>query len=164
MTSSDYDALAWVINNCATSTMEQMVKATGLSQYKLDAMMRTFGIVKRDGVYAMVGKMVNMYIFCSVLQIPQYLAFAQRHGYKFDILTWHKTNAVPACGGKYMPDTEYIVFIKESGVPLYGTAATKCKYYVTPTNVKDKRKWGHPTIKPLNIVQNLIANSTQEGG
>lgn len=56
MTSSDYDALAWVINNCATSTMEQMVRATGLSQYKLDAMMRTFGIVKRDGVYAMVGK------------------------------------------------------------------------------------------------------------
>ena len=113
---------------------------------------------------ARVCKRVNMYIFCSVLQIPQYLAFAQRHGYKFDILTWHKTNAVPACGGKYMPDTEYIVFIKESGVPLYGTAATKCKYYVTPTNVKDKRRWGHPTIKPLNIVQNLITNSTQEGG
>lgn len=100
---------------------------------------------------ARVCKRVNMYIFCSVLQIPQYLAFATRHGYKFDILTWHKTNAVPACNGKYMPDTEYIVFIKESGVPLYGTAATK-------------RKWGHPTIKPLNIVQNLIINSTQDGG
>ena len=113
---------------------------------------------------ARVCKRVNMYIFCSVLQIPQYLAFATRHGYKFDILTWHKTNAVPACNGKYMPDTEYIVFIKESGVPLYGTAATKRKYYVTPTNVKDKRKWGHPTIKPLNIVQNLIINSTQDGG
>ena len=113
---------------------------------------------------ARVCRRVNMYIFCSVLQIPQYLAFATRHGYKFDILTWHKTNAVPACNGKYMPDTEYIVFIKESGVPLYGTAATKRKYYVTPTNVKDKRKWGHPTIKPLNIVQNLIINSTQEGG
>ena len=113
---------------------------------------------------ARVCKRVNMYIFCSVLQVSQYLAFATRHGYKFDILTWHKTNAVPACNGKYMPDTEYIVFIKESGVPLYGTAATKRKYYVTPTNVKDKRKWGHPTIKPLNIVQNLIINSTQEGG
>ena len=113
---------------------------------------------------ARVCKRVNMYIFCSVLQIPQYLAVATRPGYKFDILTWHKTNAVPACNGKYMPDTEHIVFLKESGVPLYGTAATKRKYYVTPTNVKDKRKWGHPTIKPLNIVQNLITNSTPEGG
>lgn len=59
MTSSDYDALAYVVNNCATSTMEQMARVTGLSQYKLDAMMRTFGIVKHDGVYAMAGKPVT---------------------------------------------------------------------------------------------------------
>lgn len=52
MTSSDYDALAYVVKNCATSTRDQMVKATGLSRYKLDAMMRTFGIAKHDGVYA----------------------------------------------------------------------------------------------------------------
>ena len=59
MTSSDYDALAYVVKNYATSTREQMIKATGLSRYKLDAMMRTFGISKRDGVYAMAGKPVD---------------------------------------------------------------------------------------------------------
>ena len=58
MTSSDYDALAYVLKNYATSTREQMIKATGLSRYKLDAMMRTFGISKHDGVYAMAGKPV----------------------------------------------------------------------------------------------------------
>lgn len=58
MTSSDYDALAYVIKNYYTSTREQMIKATGLSRYKLDAMMRTFGIAKRDGVYSMAGKPV----------------------------------------------------------------------------------------------------------
>lgn len=58
MTSGDYDALAYVLKNCATSTREQMIKATGLSRYKLDAMMRTFGIAKHDGVYAMAGKPV----------------------------------------------------------------------------------------------------------
>ena len=58
MTSSDYDALAYVIKNYATSTREQMIKATGLSRYKLDAMMRTFGIAKHDGVYSMTGKPV----------------------------------------------------------------------------------------------------------
>lgn len=58
MTSSDYDALAYVVKNCSTSTREQMIKATGLSRYKLDAMMRTFGISKRDGVYSMAGKPV----------------------------------------------------------------------------------------------------------
>ena len=59
MTSSDYDALAYVVKNYSTSTREQMIKATGLSRYKLDAMMRTFGITKRDGVYSMTGKPVS---------------------------------------------------------------------------------------------------------
>lgn len=58
MTSSDYDALEYVVKNYANSTREQMMKATGLSRYKLDAMMRTFGIAKRDGVYSMAGKPV----------------------------------------------------------------------------------------------------------
>ena len=58
MTSNDYDALAYVVKNYSTSTREQMIKATGLSRYKLDAMMRTFGISKRDGVYSMAGKPV----------------------------------------------------------------------------------------------------------
>ena len=59
MTNSDYDALAYVLKNCSTSTREQMSNATGLSRYKLDAMMRTFGIAKRDGVYSMAGKPVS---------------------------------------------------------------------------------------------------------
>lgn len=59
MTSRDYDALAYVVKNCATSTRDQMAKATGLSRYELDAMMRTFGITKHDGVYAMAGKPVT---------------------------------------------------------------------------------------------------------
>ena len=58
MTSSDYEALAYVVKNYATSTREQMVKATGLSLCKLDAVMRTFGITKHYGVYAMAKKPV----------------------------------------------------------------------------------------------------------
>ena len=58
MTGNDYDSLAYVVKNFATSTREQMSKATGLSRYKLDAMMRTFGISKHDGVYSMAGKHV----------------------------------------------------------------------------------------------------------
>ena len=65
MTGSDYDALAYVVKNCATSTMEQMSKATGLSRYKLDAMMRTFGITKHDGVYAIVRKPVDDLTQCQ---------------------------------------------------------------------------------------------------
>lgn len=35
--------------------------------------------------------------------------------------------------------------------------------YELPLNVKDKRLYGHPTVKPLNIIRNLVENSSKEG-
>lgn len=110
-----------------------------------------------------VCKRPNIYIFCSKDQLPQLLLFALDNGLKYDLLTWHKTNPVPTCNNKYLSDTEYIVFMR-NGANLYGTYETKRKYFITPTNVEDKRRWGHPTIKPLGIVQTLISNSSQPGG
>lgn len=82
--------------------------------------------------------------------------------YNFDLLTWHKTNPVPTCNNKYLSDTEYLLFFRENGVKIYGTYQTKKKYYVSPTNKEDKQKYNHPTIKPLNIIENLITNSSKE--
>lgn len=61
-----------------------------------------------------------------------------------------------------MSDTEYLLFFRENGVKIYGTYQTKKKYYVSPTNKEDKQKYNHPTIKPLNIIENLIINSSKE--
>lgn len=77
-------------------------------------------------------------------------------------MTWHKTNPVPACGNKYLTDTEFILFFREKGVRLYGNFYTKKTYYVTPINIADKRKYKHPTIKPLDILDNFIVNSSLE--
>ena len=46
---------------------------------------------------------------------------------------------------------------------MYGSYETKKKYYVTPTNKKDKDKWKHPTIKPLEIIENIVINSSKQG-
>ena len=78
------------------------------------------------------------------------------------MLTWHKTNPVPTCNNKYLSDTEYILYFRNGGVPMYGNYETKKKYYVTPTNKEDKQKYKHPTIKPLHIIENLILNSSKE--
>ena len=110
-----------------------------------------------------VCKKPNMYVFCSKDQLPQLLNFALFHKLKYDLLTWHKTNPVPTCNNKYLSDTEYIVFMR-NGANLYGTYETKRKYFITPTNTEDKKRWGHPTIKPLNIIRQLIVNSSQLGG
>ena len=109
-----------------------------------------------------VMKKVNIYIWCSKDQLRQYIDFFEDLGCKTELLCWHKTNPVPTCNNKYLSDTEYLLFFREKGVPIYGSYGTKKKYYVTPTNKADKDKYGHPTIKPVDIIQNLITNSSAE--
>lgn len=110
-------------------------------------------------------KKINIYFFCSQKQIiPLLDYFVKGKKCNWNLLTWHKTNPVPACGNKYLTDTEFILFFREKGVKIYGTFNTKFTYYVTPLNQTDKKKYGHPTIKPINIVKNLIINSSLENG
>lgn len=109
-----------------------------------------------------VCKKPNMYLFCSKDQLPQYLNFAVANDLNFDVLTWHKTNPTPTCNNKYLSDTEYIVFMRKN-VAVYGTYETKKKYWVQECNTEDKDMWHHPTIKPLNIIETLLINSSQEG-
>ena len=107
-------------------------------------------------------KKINIYIWCNKNQLGQYINFFSEKGASTELLTWHKTNPIPTCNNKYLSDTEYYLFFREKGVPIYGSFETKRKYYVTGLNTKDKGIWEHPTIKPLGIVKNLIINSTNE--
>lgn len=109
-----------------------------------------------------VMKKVNIYIWCSKAQLRQLLNFFGDLGCNLDLLTWHKTNPIPTCNNTYLSDTEYCVFAREGGVKLYGSVETKKKYYVTSINTADKELYKHPTIKPLNIIKNLIINSSKE--
>ena len=111
-----------------------------------------------------VMKKINIYLWCSQKQLfPLIRYFVENKKCNFNLITWHKTNPVPACGNKYLTDTEYCLFFREKGVKIYGEFSTKFTYYVTPKNVKDKKLYNHPTIKPLDIIQNLITNSSNEG-
>ena len=111
-----------------------------------------------------VMKKINIYLFCSQKQIiPLLDYFVEEKKCNWNLLTWHKTNPVPACGNKYLTDTEYILFFREKGVKINGEYKTKFTYYVTPLNTADKKLYGHPTIKPVDILQNLIVNSSSPG-
>lgn len=112
-----------------------------------------------------VMKKINVYFFCSQKQIvPLIDYFVKKKNCNWNILSWHKSNPVPACGNKYLTDTEFVLFFREKGVKIYGKYETKFTYYVTPLNQKDKKQYGHPTIKPVKILQNLIVNSTLKNG
>lgn len=108
-------------------------------------------------------KKINIYFFCSQKQIiPLLDYFVTQKKCNYNILSWHKTNPIPACGNKYLTDTEFILFFREKGVKIYGEFNTKRTWYATPLNQDDKKKYGHPTVKPIEIVKNLIINSSNE--
>lgn len=107
-------------------------------------------------------KKINIYIWCSKKQVRKLLQHYEEKECNIDILTWHKDNVLPTANNSYMNDTEYCIFAREEGVKVNGEVATKNKFYITHTNVLDKRKYKHPTIKPLKIIKNLIINSSKE--
>lgn len=106
---------------------------------------------------------INIYIWCNERQIPQYLEYFLDKGCNFNILTWHKSNPTPLCGNGYLPDTEYCLFFREKGVRIRGDYSTLSKYHVSFINNEDKKKYDHPTIKPLPLIRRLISNSSDEG-
>ena len=111
-----------------------------------------------------VMRKINCYIFCSRKQVLWLAEYFTGKNCNWEMLVWCKTNPVPACCNKYLSDKEYILFFREPGVKLYGSYPTKKTYYISKLNTDDKKKYGHPTIKPLNIIENLITNSSERGG
>lgn len=78
-------------------------------------------------------KKINVYFFCSQKQIiPLLDCFVKGKKCNWNLLSWHKSNPVPACGNKYLTDTEFILFFREKGVKIGGEFKTKFTYYVTP--------------------------------
>lgn len=110
-----------------------------------------------------VMRKINIYIWCNERQIPQYLKYFLDKGCNFNILTWHKSWGPPFCANMYLSDTEYCLFFREKGVRIRGNYSTLSKYHVSVPNVEDKKKYGHPTIKPLPLISRLISNSSDEG-
>lgn len=139
-------------------------KVEWLQELESDTLTKSFDIEKfADLVYKVQKGKINIYLFCNKLQIPQYFdIFVNKYKCKFDILCWHKNNALPTFNCKYLTDTEYILYFRNKGgcnPKTYNDAKT---YFIQDINIKDKKKWGHPTIKPLNIVRTLIRNSSNE--
>lgn len=111
-----------------------------------------------------VMKKPNIYIWCNHKQIPQYINFfVNEKGCNFDILIWNKTNAMPLFSNKYLTDKEYCLYFRKGGYcnpENYEDAKTIME---APINIHDKKKYKHPTIKPLQFIKKLILNSSLEG-
>lgn len=107
-------------------------------------------------------KKINVFVWCSKLQIRDILNIFNMESVRYEILVWCKSNPTPSCNNKWLPDIEYCLYFREKGVVLNDGYELKKKWCVTPINKADKEKYHHPTIKPLELVKKHLLHSTSE--
>ena len=98
----------------------------------------------------------NWFCFCSRLQLPSLLSIA-KSAPRWNLLTWCKTNPVPTCNNKYLPDVEFVVHAFQSG-RLFGDMAVKSCFMLHPCGNK---KTKHPNEKPISIIEKLVLLGTK---
>lgn len=112
-----------------------------------------------------VMKKINIYLWCNKEQILGYLKhYVEEKGCNFEFIIWAKNNPPPFTCGHYLKDKEYCLYFWEKGVKPKIAYERGKTIYVSNLNTYDKGKFLHPTIKPIEIIENLIANSSCEGG
>ena len=114
--------------------------------------------------FVRVMKKINIYIWCNKEQIYDYLTyFVKNHQCNWEMLIWAKENPIPFCGTHYLKDKEYCLYFWEQGAPVSIPYERGRTYFISKTNQDDKKDYGHPTIKPIELIETLIKNSTGGG-
>lgn len=85
--------------------------------------------------------------------IPQYSALAVKHGLKYDLHVWHKTNAIPFTNHSWKSDIEYLALIW-SKTPGWCQVQQHrhSKVYTSPINPDSL----HPAAKPIPLLVKYI--------
>ncbi|MGG7074347.1 site-specific DNA-methyltransferase [Campylobacter sp. 9BO] len=104
-------------------------------------------------------KRLNAFIFCSNKQISKLMSWGETRGYSAVCLVWHKPNAIPFTNGTYKSDLEYCIHIRAKGALCQGKGAIKSKLF---TRNCQKSQFGHPTEKPLELIQKFILIGSNE--
>ena len=108
-----------------------------------------------------VMKKINAFFFCSREQIPMYIEYFSALGANIQLLTWSKTDVPPLCNGKYLSDTEYIIYAYESNTDEQYTLITD--HFITKKVRSNKNDpLYHPTKKPIDILSSLIQSASKE--
>ena len=84
---------------------------------------------------------INAYFWCNKAQIPEYFnVYVNKMRCKFDILCWHKTNALPTYSNKYLSDTEYLLYFRKGKGMCFPKNYEDAKtFYIAPINHLDKK-------------------------
>ena len=113
-------------------------------------------------------KKINMYIFCSRLQLVHYFNYIYQHkNLKYDLLVWDKVRYSMKSTKFFTTDIEYIIRIYQSGVSLNKVLdesglKSDITYYMKRQSA-EQPKGEHGTMKPVSLLERLISVGSLEG-
>lgn len=115
--------------------------------------------------YIRIMKKINIYIWCNKSQIYDYITyFVKERNCSWEMLIWGKADPMAFCGTHYLVDKEYCLYFWETGAEIDIPFERGKTVFFSKKNITDKKDYGHPTIKPLEIIKVLIENSSKRGG
>jgi len=108
-------------------------------------------------VYSVLKPGSHAYIFTNFLNLEELMISMRSVGFGIhNLLIWKKNNATP--NRWYMKDAEYIIFGRKGAAKPINDCGSKT--VLCFDNVRGK---SHPTEKPVDLLEHLIANSTEPG-
>lgn len=105
----------------------------------------------------------NAYVFSSRLNLREWLNVIHARRLNFDLLALSKNNPIPAANNCYLSDSEQCVFFRGKGAHFNNDQPYSYYFKIKRISVKPSQ-YGHPTEKPLPVIQQMMAVSTVGGG
>ena len=109
-------------------------------------------------IYRILRPNSHCYIFVNDKNVQEVLNICMESGFKLhNILVWKKNNCTP--NRWYMKNCEFIIFLhKGKSFPINNLESSQFLEY---KNISGKNKL-HPTQKPIELLEELILNSSKE--
>ena len=111
--------------------------------------------------YERVLKVMNAVIFCSNKQVSKTMNWFENKGYSVTLLVWKKPNPIPLGNGKYIGDTEFMIYVRGKGA-TFNNIGYKDQLRVFEYNVPSTAERIHPTEKPIDMLRRLLLIHTNE--
>ncbi len=102
------------------------------------------------------------YFFCNKALLKPYIDWAERM-HNWDLLVMGKKNPIPAKNKKFLPDIEYIVFVRKEGAHF--DDQLEYDFYRKVRMVAcQAREYGHPTEKQVGMCEPFLQISAPKHG
>lgn len=111
-------------------------------------------------------KKINMYVFCSKLQIPYYLNWALKNKLQYDVLFWYKNTNRMISTKFYASNVEYIIRIYDNGCSLKcilnDEGKAKSELYQKIFSYDTPKNKIHEAQKPIELLERIILLSSNK--